>query len=398
MAEHEFIHRGGELLPGLVDLRRRLHRIPEIGLELPQTQATVLEELDGLGLEVTLGRAGSSITAVLRGTGDVGSVLLRADMDALPVQEQTGLDFASVNGHMHACGHDLHAAALVGAARLLAERRDDLPGDVIFMFQPGEEGPGGAGPMIDEGVLDAAGLPVIAAYAIHMQVGSRGVFTTRPGAIMAGSNTLDITVTGTGGHGSNPSAATDPVPVIVEIAQALQTFVTRRFRVQDPVVISVTQLSTTSTAINVIPDRASLGATVRVLSAETFDRVATEVPVLAESIARAHGCRAETSFELLYPVTVNDPGRAQRAATLLARLFGEDRVREMPAPTMGAEDFSLVLERVPGAFLFLNATPPGLEAGGGDLHSPTVIFDDTVLGDQAAALASLAWSALAEEE
>ncbi len=396
--ETEFVRRGAELLPELVSLRRALHRTPEIGLDLPRTQALVLEALDGLGLEIILGEAGSSVTAVLRGGrgGGRGAVLLRGDMDALPVREQTGLDFASENGCMHACGHDLHTAGLVGAARLLAERRSELAGDVIFMFQPGEEGPGGAAPMIEEGVLEAAGTPILAAYAIHMMTGRRGVFTTRPGTIMAGSNILRIRVTGRGGHGSNPSAAIDPVPAILEIAQALQTFVTRRFPVHDPVVISVTQLDTGSTAINVIPDAATLGATVRVLSAAAFERIAVELPAMAEAIARAHGCGAETVFELLYPVTVNDAERAGFVLSTLARVFGDDRAVAMSAPKMGAEDFSLVLERVPGAFLFLQASPDGLDPGdAGDLHSATVVFDDTVLGDQAAALASLAWSTLA---
>ncbi len=392
-----FVAAGAELLPELVALRRALHASPEIGLHLPLTQGAVLRALEGLDLEITTGRGLSSVVAVLRGRRPGPAVLLRGDMDALPVQERTGLDYASTNGAMHACGHDLHTAGLVGALRLLHARREQLPGDVVFMFQPGEEDPGGAGPMIDEGLLEIAGKPIVAAYGIHVVPGRRGTFTTRPGTIMAGSNTLDIRVTGRGGHGSNPFSAIDPVPVLLEIAQALQTFANRRFPTADPIVLSVTQLATGSEAVNVIPDTATLGATIRTLSRDSFDRVARELPAMVETIARAHGCVADVDFSLLYPATVNDPEHAARALETLATLFGAERALPMPDPMMGSEDFSLVLERVPGAFILLMATPDHVDlATAAYNHSPGVLFDDAVLGDQAAALAQLAWSALAQ--
>jgi len=219
----------------LADLRHRLHRRPEIGLKLQQTQATVLEALDGLDLEIHTGKELGSVTAVVRGAGsgagqDDGVVLLRADMDALPVHEEVDVPFRStVDGAMHACGHDLHTAMLVGAARLLHARRDTLPGDVVLMFQPGEEGFDGARRMIDEGVLGAAGRPADAAFALHVMpnMWRRGQIASRRGAIMAASDGLFVTVHGSGGHGSSPHLTRDPIPATCEMVLALQTAVNR---------------------------------------------------------------------------------------------------------------------------------------------------------------------------
>jgi amidohydrolase len=260
-----FLEDAAGLADELRSLRRALHADPELGLELPRTQRRVLDALDGLGLEVTLGVSSTAVTAVLRGERPGPVVLLRGDMDALPVAEETGLDFASTNGAMHACGHDLHVTGLVGAAKLLAARRDELPGSVIFMFQPGEEADGGAVRMIEEGVLDAAGERPVAAYGVHVATGRFGVVETRAGTLMAGANELYVTVNGRGGHGSQPVTSVDPVPALLEIGLALQTMVTRRFSVFDPVVVTVTQLSA-GQAVNVIPPAARLGATVRTLS------------------------------------------------------------------------------------------------------------------------------------
>lgn len=384
------------LLPELQELRRTLHQVPEIGLDLPETQKHVLAALEGLDLEITLGRDLHSVTAVLRGGRPGPSVLLRGDMDALPVLEATGLDYASTNGNMHACGHDLHTAGLVGAVKLLHARRAELAGDVIFMFQPGEEGHGGAGIMIEEGLLDAAGAPPIAAYAIHVAPGPRGVVGTRSGPVMAGANEIYITVNGKGGHGSAPFSAIDPVPALVEIAQALQVMVTRKLTVFDPVVLTITQLSA-GEAVNVIPPSASLGATLRVMSPETLEIVRREATQLAAGIAAAHGCTADTRVEMRYPVTFNDGERTERALGIMRELLGEQRVLEMPTPVMGSEDFSLVLNEIPGTFIMLSATPEGVDLATADYnHSPGVLFDDAVLGDQAAVLAQLAITTLAE--
>ncbi|UYB35778.1 M20 family metallopeptidase [Arthrobacter koreensis] len=389
-----FAAEGQDLLPELVALRRDIHREPEVGLHLPLTQQKILDALDGLGLEIITGKSLSSVTAVLRGGEDGPSVLLRGDMDALPVEELTDLEYASTNGAMHACGHDLHVAGLVGAARLLAAQQRDISGNVIFMFQPGEEGDGGAGLMIEEGVLEAAGEKPVAAYGVHVRPGPLGLFRTKPGTLMAGANELRITVHGSGGHGSQPHNALDPVPALVEIAGALQVMATRKFSVFDPIVLTITQLEA-GRAINVIPDSARLGASVRTLSAESVDRLIVETKALADGIAAAHGCTAEVSFEILYPMTENDPARTFEAMRELREMFGEERVLQSRDPLMGSEDFSLVLQKIPGTFLFLGATPPDVDPDTAAWnHSPRVLFDDSVLADQAAALAQLAFNRL----
>ena len=389
-----FLEHATALQPELVALRRSLHAHPEVGNDLPWTQQRIVDALDGLDLEITLGRSVSSVVAVLRGARPGPTVLLRGDMDGLPVAEQTGLEYASTTGAMHACGHDLHMAGLVGAAHLLSARRDELAGNVVFMFQPGEEGPGGAKPMIEEGLLEVTGEKPVAAYGIHVFPGERGLFTYRPGTAMAGANYLHVTFHGEGGHGSQPHTAKDPVPALLEFGTALQTMVTRRFSVFDPVVASITQLFA-GEAINVIPDRASLGASVRTLSAASDEAFPTAVRELAHGIAAAHGVRAEVEWTVLYPLTRNDDAETAFVASTLAELVGEEHVRQDADPLMGSEDFSFVLQEVPGCFFFLECSLPELaQENPGWNHSPTVLFDDAVLGTQAAALAELAWRRL----
>ncbi|MEI8406826.1 MULTISPECIES: M20 metallopeptidase family protein [unclassified Kribbella] len=384
------IEEGAAIAPGLVELRRELHQIPEVGLDLPKTQAMVLDALAGLPLEISTGQELTSVVGVLRGGQPGPTVLLRGDMDALPVVEETELEYVSTNGNMHACGHDLHTAGLVGAARLLSAHREELRGNVLFMFQPGEEGLGGAGYMIREGLLQATGDKPIAAYAIHVwSHAEKGLFQTRPGTMMAGSNQLHITVHGQGGHGSSPYTTVDPVPVVAELVLALQTYATRKVNVFDPVVITVTQLSA-GVAINVIPNTARLGATVRTLSNETFDQLSRDLPTLAQGIAAAHGCTVDVQFDKQYPVTINHAERTAETSALLGELFGAERVPPFDNPLMGSEDFSMVLEEVPGTFVMLGARPDDVGEDGPSNHSSVVRFDDAVLGDQAAALAQLA--------
>ena len=393
MSAPDFAADAVAILPDLVALRRALHADPELGLDLPRTQQKVLDALEGLPLEITTGTRTTSVVAVLRGGRPGPAVLLRGDMDALPIEETTGLEFASTNGTMHACGHDLHTAGLVGAARLLSERRDELHGSVIFMFQPGEEGHGGAKVMIEEGLLDAAGERPVAAYAIHVAPGPRGLFATRSGAVAAGSNQLFVTVDGRGGHGSQPHQTLDPVPAAAEIVLALQSFVTRRFDAFDPVVLSVTRLSTGEGAVNVIPEQVELAATVRNMSPASLATLQEGLPRVIEGVAAAHGLTADVRFDTMYPVTVNDPAETAETVDVLQGVFGEQRVVIMPTPMMGSEDFAFVLDEVPGTFIALMTSPP--DAGPSTIewnHSPRVLFDDAVLGDQAAALASVAFA------
>jgi hippurate hydrolase len=374
-------------------LRRDLHRAAEIGLQLPRTQALVRAALSDLGLEITPGRKLTSVVGVLRaGRATPGpAVLLRADMDALPVTEKTGEPFAAPPGVMHACGHDLHTAALIGAATLLSRRRDELAGDVVFMFQPGEEGHDGAAAMIEEGVLDAAGPRVAAAYGLHVFSSplARGVFATRPGPLMAASAGLFVTVRGVGGHAARPHAAADPIVVAAEMVTALQTMVTRQFDVFDPVLVTV-GIFQAGTRRNVIPDTATFEATVRAFSAETMAQVQDRSIRLCTQIAAAHGLQAEASFTGEYPVTVNDPEHADFALEVAADMFGLDRTLLLPNPMMGSEDFSRVLAEVPGAFVFLGACAGDDPATAPTNHSALARFDESVLPDAALLLAELA--------
>ncbi|WP_405868925.1 MULTISPECIES: M20 family metallopeptidase [unclassified Streptomyces] len=383
-----------ELQGELAVLRRALHREPEIGLHLPRTQEKVLAALDGLPLEISTGTSLSSVTAVLRGGGEPGGpvVLLRGDMDALPVTERTGEEFASrIEGAMHACGHDLHTAGLVGAARLLADRRESLAGDVVFMFQPGEEGWDGAGHMVEEGVLQAAGRPVDAAYGLHVSSSSypAGVFTSRPGTLMAASAGLHVRVVGAGGHGSRPHAALDPVPAACEMVTALQTMVTRRFDVFDPVVVTVGTFHA-GTRRNIIPDDAVFEATVRTFSPAAAERAAEVAVRLCKDIAAAHGLTAEVDFVPEYPVTVNHTAEHDFLADTVREAFGEESFEQLADPITGSEDFSRVLDRVPGAFVFLGADATGDPETAPSNHSPLAAFDDSVVCDGSALLAELA--------
>lgn len=381
----------------LTELRRALHREPEIGLHLPRTQEKILAALGGLPLETTTGTGLSSVTAVLRGGRAGGerrpAVLLRADMDALPVQEDTGLDYASrIPGRMHACGHDLHVAGLVGAARLLAARRAELPGDVVLMFQPGEEGMGGAEIMVDEGVLDAAGERVAAAYALHVfsTLLPSGMVVTRPGPMMAACDEAHVVIRGKGGHGSSPHGAKDPVPALGAMITGLQTMVTRDLDVFDPAVVTVGSAHA-GTVANVIPETAELTATIRSFSEAAHGKVRAGFERVVHGIAAAHGVIADIDYREQYPVTVNTPDEAEFALATARDLFGGDRVLEAPRPVAGSEDFSFVLRRVPGAFLGLGACPPDRDLATAPMnHSPQAAYDDAVLPDAAALLAELA--------
>lgn len=385
------------LQPRTVALRRQIHTQPERGLQLPKTQETLLRALEDLPLEISTGTSTTSITAVLRGGKPGPAVLLRGDMDALPLTEETGLDFASaVEGTMHACGHDTHVAMLASAARLLAARADELAGSVVFMFQPGEEGYHGARYMIHEGVLDAAGSRVERAFALHV-LGNvpSGLLACRPGPILAATDDFLVRITGKGGHGSMPHTAIDPVPVAAAMVTALQTMVTRRVNVFDPAVVSVTRI-TSGTTSNIIPETAEIEGTCRTLSEQTRALIRDELPKVCESIGAAHGCRVSVELNHGYPVTMNDPGMAGLTLELARGVLGADHVVEMPDPVMGGEDFSYVLQRVPGAFAFLGACPPDTDpADAGSNHSNRVRYDEEAMASGVALYAAFALNALA---
>jgi hippurate hydrolase len=354
----ELLESAHKIQPQVVDLRRRIHQEPELGLELPATRAKVLEALDGLDLEIELSQATSGVVANLRGARPGRTILLRGDMDALPMPEDTDLPFKSrTDGAMHACGHDSHVAMLAGAARVLAGRRDEIAGNVRFMFQPGEEGHAGALRMIEEGVLDG----VDGAFAIHISpLIPIGMAASRRGAALASADVFSIDVRGRGGHASMPQHAHDPVPVACEIVQAFQTLVTRRIDAFEPVVLTVTRIIA-GTTTNVIPETCTIQGTLRAVS-ERSRKIAHEgIRRVATKIAAAHEVGAEVHLIEGYPVTRNDDGFASFVLGVGEELLGDGHTVEMPAPVMGAEDFSYVLERVPGAMAFLGVRPEGVE-------------------------------------
>ena len=387
-----------DLLPAAVDLRRELHRWPEQGIHNPITRDRILESLESLNLGVTRHTTTSGVAALLTGALPGPTVLLRADTDALPMPEDTGLDYSSrVERTMHACGHDTHVAMLAGAARLLAARKDTLRGRVLFMFQPGEEGHHGARFMLEEGLLDVPALadgtpsPITGAYALHTTSAAHtGVIASRPGPIMASADRLLITVTGRGGHASEPFRTIDPIPLACEIVQALQTMVTRRIDVFDPSVVTVARI-TAGTTNNVIPETAEIEGTIRAVSERTRSKVHDGIKRVAEGVASAHEASVSVEIDYGYPVTVNGVDAANFGLDLARSIVGPDRVATLPHPVMGAEDFSYVLQRVPGAMLFLGGTPWDKDtATAAPNHSNRVFFDEQAMVSGMAMYAGMA--------
>lgn len=360
-----------KLQPEVVALRRAIHQEPELGLENPATRAKVLALLDGLPLEIALHRKSSGIVATLRGAKPGKRILLRADTDALPMPEDNELAYRSQHRDvMHACGHDSHTAMLAGAARLLCERQSTLAGEVVFMFQPGEEGFAGARVMLEEGMPQPD-----AAFAIHITpLIPSGMIGTRSGALLASADFFDISVQGKGGHGSMPHDCRDPIPAAGEITTALQTFVTREIPVSDPVVITVTRIAG-GTTTNVIPETVELAGTIRALSERSRARAHQGLERVAKGIAHAHGVEAIVRLERGYPVTVNDAQFEAFSQRVARDLLGERGVIEFGAPVMGAEDFSFVLQRAPGAMVFLGLRPPDA-AEPAPCHSNRMLIDE----------------------
>lgn len=376
-----------DFMESTVALRRTLHEWPELGNDLPVTRDTVMSELDGLPLDVTLHESTSGIAALLEGSRPGPTMLLRGDMDALEMPEDTGLEFSSRHdGVMHACGHDTHTAMLVGAAKLLAERRNDFAGRVLFMFQPGEEGHHGAKFMLDEGLLDVGPMSdgtvsaVESAFALHISAAlPSGWLSTRGGAVMASADSLQIRITGRGGHASEPFRAVDPIPVACEIVTSLQTMITRRVDVFDPAVVTVGRISA-GTTNNVIPETAWIEGTIRAVSERTRAQVHDGIKRVAENIAAAHDCDGDVEIIHGYPVTTNDDAFADWTLDLARDLAGDQRTVRLPHPVMGAEDFSYVLNEIPGSMAFLGGTPLGRNpAKAAPNHSNRVHFDEPAM-------------------
>ncbi|HUB85070.1 MAG TPA: M20 family metallopeptidase [Rhizomicrobium sp.] len=394
-ASKEWIEAGQALLPEMIELRRAIHADPEQGLMTPRTTAKAKAALKGLPLEIFEGTSTTGFIALLRGPANGRTVLLRGDMDALPLTEDTGLPFSSKNaGSMHACGHDTHVAMLAGAAKALCARREQLAGSVMFMFQPGEEGHHGARFMLDDGVIDP--LPD-AAFALHVTPNMpSGVFAGKAGPLLAAADKFIVQVKGRGGHASQPMDAVDPIPVACEIVLALQSMITRRVPAFDPVVMTVAQV-TAGTTNNIIPETAELVGTIRSFSEGSRSIAHEGLHRVVTNVAAAHKCEGTVTIEQGFPVTVCDARAAMLAQRTAKATFGDEGWMTMPHPVMGAEDFSYVLNKVPGAMVFLGATPEG-----GDfksccaLHSNRMVLDENVMARGAAMHAAFAEAYLAD--
>ncbi len=379
-----------------IDLRRSIHREPELGLKTPKTLAKVKAALAGLPLQLKSGPSTTGLVAILEGAKPGRTVLLRGDMDALPMPEDTNVEFSStVTGAMHACGHDAHTAMLVSAAKLLCAQRERLAGRVMFMFQPGEEGYHGARFMIEDGLLDNPAPD--AAFAIHIAPNApAGMLSSKAGAMLASADVVKVDVRGRGGHASMPHHALDPIPIACEIVTALQTLVTRQIDAFDPVVVTIAQIEAGSTN-NVIPESARLTGTIRSVSEESRARVHAGITRIAENIARAHGAEADVEITRGFPVTVCDARAVSMAERAIGNLLGAGAWQTMQKPIMGAEDFSYVLQRVPGAMMMLGVCPDGQDWHTAcPCHSNRMVLNESVLARGVAAHCAIAEYFLAE--
>ncbi|UWR47595.1 M20 aminoacylase family protein [Phaeobacter inhibens] len=355
--------------------RRHLHQIPELALDLPKTAAFVAERLREFGVdELHEGIATSGMVAIINGQGDeVGegpTIGLRADMDALPIPEETGVDYVSGHdGNMHACGHDGHTTMLLGAAKYLAETRN-FKGRVALIFQPAEEAIGGARIMVEEGIMERFNISEV--YALHNAPGLPvGAFATTPGPLMAAVDTFHINIQGVGGHGAMPHETRDPVMAACGMAQAIQTIVSRNHYALDDLVVSVTQIHT-GTVDNVIPDTAYINGTVRTFDPRVQEMVMRRMKEIVAGQAASYGVEAELDYEVGYPATINDAAKTGFAATVAGEIAGSENVEAEAGREMGAEDFSYMLQARPGAYLFLGQ---GDSAG---LHHPKYDFNDEI--------------------
>nr|WP_234890896.1 M20 aminoacylase family protein [Agrobacterium vitis] len=358
----------------VVEIRRYLHQHPELGLSEFHTSDYVAGKLEALGYEVTRGLARTGIVATLRNGTSQRSLGLRADFDALPITEETGLDYASLTpGLMHACGHDGHTAMLLGAAGILAERRN-FDGVVHLIFQPAEENFGGARLMIEDGLFER--FPCDAVFGLHNDPGiAFGHFAFREGPIMASVDECKITVIGRGGHGAEPQSTSDPIVAGASIIMALQTIASRNIHPLDPVVVTVGAFHA-GAASNVIPERADMVLTIRSFDDHVRDELENRVRAIAEGQAASYGMTVEIDYERGYPATVNHKAETDYVRDLARRFAGEGKVFDMPRPTMGGEDFAYMLQEKPGTYFFLGTKrtendPP--------LHHPRYDFNDDII-------------------
>lgn len=387
-------HLSGALdLPRLRALRRDLHAHPELAFTEQRTARVVADRLRELGAEVTTGIGGTGVVGLIGDDRPGGPVVgLRADMDALPIFETPGRPHGSrTDGVMHACGHDGHVAMLLGAAEIL-QATGNLDGTVALVFQPAEEGAAGAVAMLDDGLIDRFGIGEI--YGLHNIPGiPEGDFAVRAGTMLASFDHMEVTISAEGAHAMAPHLSGDVIVAGAYLVTELQTVVARRLDPFTPAVVSITSFTAGSTN-NVLPTRAQLHGTARCLSSEARDRIEATVREICASVATAHGVAVDLTYERRYPCTVNDPTAAARAARAGTAVNGAARVEPNCAGILAAEDFSFFLEQLPGAYAFIGNGPVTDDAG--PVHSPTYDFNDDILADGAAYLATVARMALAD--
>lgn len=385
------LEKANSLQEQIITWRRDLHRIPEVGLDLPQTAGYIKEALGKLRLIPMNYVNGSGVTAVIEGDEDGPTVALRADTDALPVREETGLPFASTNGNMHACGHDAHAAMLLGAAAILSEYRETMHGRVKLIFQPGEENLGGARNMVSEGVLKYPDVDALfGMHAGNLGNAPSGMLSFREGTLMASFDCFEVTVTGRGCHGARPEDGVDPIVVSAQIISALQTIVSRECAATDPAVVTVGSIHGGST-YNIIPDTVKLMGSMRACTPETREKLKKRFVEICTGVASTLGAKAEVSFLDGYRPTVNDAGCTALAMDVARELFGEERVESLAVPSMVSEDVSEYLARVPGCFWFFST--PGACASH---HNCKFDIEEARLWEGSAMLAAVALRYLEE--
>ncbi len=367
------INRIADMSNEMTEWRQHLHTIPELSFDCPKTAAFIKARLEEFGVdEIHEGIAQTGIVAIINGKGEGRTVGLRADFDGLPIEEETGVDYASTHaGKMHACGHDGHTAMLLGAAKYMVETRN-FAGRVALIFQPAEEDGGGAQVMCQEGIMDTFDISEV--YGIHNFPGANvpaGGFFTTPGPIMAAVDSFTITINGRGGHGAMPHETADPVVAACGMVQAIQTIISRNTKSSEEKVISVTQIHTGS-ASNVIPDTAMINGTIRTFDKETQDLIHRRMGEIVAGQAASYGVEAELDIEIGYPATVNSAEQTEYAAKVARSVVGDGSVVADFPKVAGSEDFAYMLEERPGAYLFLSA------GEGAGLHHPKFNFNDEI--------------------
>lgn len=365
----------------LVELRRRLHRIPEIAYEEVSTAQTIRQELQRLQINYldAIPTAPTATIAML-GNPDLPCIAFRADIDALPITEQTGLPYASTHpGRMHACGHDGHTTILLGVAAILKQLEHDLPACIKLIWQPAEEGGGGAGRLVDAGVMDGRiGPPVKAIFGLHGWPGlAEGIISTKPGPLLAATDNFTATFIGSGTHGAYPHLGRDPILAAAEAVLNFQQLISREIDPTDSAVITVGMIQA-GTAVNIIPDTATIRGTARTLDERTRQYLIKALERRAAGIAQANDCKLRFNFSDGYPPLVNDPALADFIAVTARQAFGPDRYFPAAKPSMGGEDFSYYLRQVPGCFFLLGLRPPSMEVHP-PLHSDRFNFNDQTL-------------------